>query len=247
MQPNWASIQKDEQTAIYIIAQPSYQNGETTRPYNLKLEASGEKITVIEDSINKEENFLPTSCPCRHINEGGKFCLGVEGGLSVKCTVSADHWWKHLDLYLQCQELADRTGEWPPEYEAGHGNSAQHQLKAEDFSDLLGCGDDYRLRVSIRQNPLRSLGIIWKTRKKKDGQIAQFPKLNMKIACPLNCIDKKKSKIIRKKCKKLNIWKLLLLAETRRYKKALEFQNSYGQPDCNFDMKYCEFKKELKY
>ncbi len=82
---------------------------------------------------------LPSSCPERHINFDGTFCLGWEGDTDLQITSkdSAVMWWSYLHKFLSLQARAEKKGEWPGK-EWAHGAAAIFQQRAENAAAALG-------------------------------------------------------------------------------------------------------------
>ncbi|MBD8548270.1 hypothetical protein IFT82_16205 [Sphingomonas sp. CFBP 8760] len=87
-------------------------------------------------------SLLPRSCPERHVNSDGSFCLGLE---PFGCTVDqVDDFWAKLRSYLLCQQFADVRGLWPTGRWLSHGEAAHHQLAAEAAAERAGLARRYR-------------------------------------------------------------------------------------------------------
>lgn len=239
--PNWVSIQKVEKSLIWITAQPPYEDGSLTRTYNLILKVEdGKKISVQENDTGSIERLLPICCPCRHINSGGVFCLGIDRGVSVLDKTSARHWWKHLELYLKCQEAALQTQIWPPKYEVGHGDSGKFQVEAESCAKLIGdnFGDDYASIIALRQDFFVDKTILLNKCSVNNEYIIS----NLNSDCPLKCKDKISKPIIMLNCDKLDVWQKLIRLEMLRRDSLDEFVKAPDVSCSKKDMIYCEFK-----
>lgn len=94
-------------------------------------------IFVKENPLNKK---LPDFCPQRHINEGGYFCLGVNGldNLLIVDEYSSDQWLSRLMTYLKLQEKATILKKWDGDKEWMHGNAAEYQNTALLCAKSLG-------------------------------------------------------------------------------------------------------------
>jgi len=91
----------------------------------------------------KVPSVLPASCPQRHINYDGSFCLGWLGVIDKKITdqEAASDWWKTLYAYLIKQRRAANSRRWPGE-EWAHGHkAAASQWFVEEAAKNLG--DDF--------------------------------------------------------------------------------------------------------
>lgn len=83
---------------------------------------------------------LPASCPQRHINIDGSFCLGWLDVMDKKITdqEAANDWWKTLYAYLIKQRRASNSRRWPGE-EWAHGHkAAASQWFVEEAAKKLG-------------------------------------------------------------------------------------------------------------
>jgi hypothetical protein len=83
---------------------------------------------------------LPSSCPERHINPDGSFCLywAEEGRLDVTDESSARAWWETLYQFLLHQERAAKLRRWPTADGWAHGEAARFQKRAITAAEGLG-------------------------------------------------------------------------------------------------------------
>lgn len=107
----------------------------SSRIYLLSLVDKKNKIYAKETTANQ----LPSSCPERHINDDGTFCINWQGfqDLTVLDQKSAIEWWSHLLRYLSLQVRAAKNRKWPGK-EWAHGNAAKFQNSAENAARALG-------------------------------------------------------------------------------------------------------------
>lgn len=151
----WATITSRDQFGIRFRAQPIRASGEQTRPYDLSITVERDgKVIVKEASQNR---MLPVSCPQRHINDGGAFCIGLGADVSVVDIPSAGAWWRTLEVFLTCQETADESGSWPDTLQLSHGDAAEIQLAAEKLAERLGQKYLYELAVAYDEGPIAEL------------------------------------------------------------------------------------------
>lgn len=103
--------------------------------YKLTLVDVNNTILARETSPDK----LPASCPERHINFDGTFCIYWKQAqdLTVKDVSSAISWWQHLLAYLTLQVRAAKRKSWPGK-EWAHGSAAKYQQAAENAAQALG-------------------------------------------------------------------------------------------------------------
>lgn len=121
--------------------------------FELDFEGRGDLVEVRETTPGKA---LPKSCPTRHINDDGTFCVGFHNAENLRVSddpASVTAWWKRLTNYLRLQKNADRLGRWPREAGWAHGDAAVAQAEAEGLAQKLGEGflaDLTASRVSVR-------------------------------------------------------------------------------------------------
>lgn len=103
--------------------------------YRLTLSVSGEQVSAKESKPTR----LPASCPDRHINKDGTFCLTWQRGkpLLVRNAEEAQVWWATLLQFLRKQEIAAQRMRWPGKAWA-HGDAARYQYEAEECAAALG-------------------------------------------------------------------------------------------------------------
>lgn len=135
---------------------PPTVSGKPATAYRVRIDAiSDESVRARED----QPILLPSSCPERHINIDGSFCLywaEAERNAIVDET-SAGIWWGKLLVFLKRQQSASLLRQWPGRSEArAHGpEAARAQLVAERTAFELGPRfrgmlDESRL-VSVRK------------------------------------------------------------------------------------------------
>lgn len=105
-------------------------------PYALSIDARSTVPKVREQTPDR----LPGSCPDRHINADGTFCMGWQAAdpLDVVDPTTAGEWWARLLKFLRLQELATKLRRWPGRHEWAHGDAAMPQRRAEICARALG-------------------------------------------------------------------------------------------------------------
>ncbi len=104
------------------------------RSHHLRLRLVGDRVAVAEAG----DRLLPASCPERHINGDGAFCLGWNDPLdsAVPDAAWATAWWQRLWAFLCLQARAEKLRYWPgPAWP--HGDAASHQQQAEEAAGSL--------------------------------------------------------------------------------------------------------------
>jgi hypothetical protein len=141
--------------ALFDTAPPAV-SGKPATIYRIRVDAvEDEAVKARED----EPLLLPASCPERHINIDGSFCLywaEAEPNAIVDAS-TAGIWWGKLLVFLKRQQTASVLRQWPGRSDArAHGpEAARAQLVAERAASELGREfrmllDDSRL-ASIRK------------------------------------------------------------------------------------------------
>lgn len=121
--------------------------------YSLTLAAGGGQVSAKE----RHPLRLPASCPERHINKDGTFCLTWQRGepLLVRNAEEAQTWWATLLQFLRKQEIAAQRKRWPGKAWA-HGEAALYQHLAEESAAALGPRFVSALeagRLNVRKKP----------------------------------------------------------------------------------------------
>lgn len=117
-------------------------------PYRLVITADGPKVSASENSAFDKR--LPCSCPERHINGDGTFCLYWEGHETINVTdePTARHWLDTLIKFLMTQERVRKSKRWPAGGWA-HGSGAIYQQRAYKAASELG--QDFLTDVSEKR------------------------------------------------------------------------------------------------
>ncbi|WP_418901087.1 E2 domain-containing protein [Terripilifer ovatus] len=106
---------------------------------NYELLATADGTAVAVGEVESARKF-PKSCPERHINRNGTFCMYWPGSDDLRVTdrASAEKWWATLVKFLRLQERADRLKRWPSLEQWAHGAAATYQLQAIEAANRLG-------------------------------------------------------------------------------------------------------------
>lgn len=154
------------QTADQINARLLSEVSDTEANFEITVELSDGSSTVYQlnlvakkNSISAKEttpNLLPASCPERHINLDGSFCIYWKQAqdLSVIDSKSAILWWQHLHGYLVLQVRAAKKRVWPGK-EWAHGTAAAFQNIAENAAKALS--DEYYNRLIQKKLSVKKL------------------------------------------------------------------------------------------
>jgi hypothetical protein len=102
-----------------------------------KSKTTFELTAAINDDIlqfkESQPDILPASCPNRHINSDGTFCLTAPWHRDELMTNPL----ALLQTFLRLQLSAGRDRKWPTKSEWAHGNAAVHQWNAESAAARL--------------------------------------------------------------------------------------------------------------
>lgn len=147
--PDWVEVLGEKSHAYEIIATPRHPSGKPGRRVRLTIH-TGTQLIACETCSGSE---FPASCPERHINGDGSFCLGLE-----RFTLnagSAARFWEALRAFLLCQEFARARRRWPTGRWLSHGReAADAQLEAEAAAAACGLGERYRRALEFRTGRL---------------------------------------------------------------------------------------------
>jgi hypothetical protein len=140
--------------ALFETAPPTV-SGKPPTTYRIRIDAIGDNAVKARED---QPILLPSSCPERHINIDGSFCLywaEAEPNAIVDVS-SAGIWWGKLLVFLKRQQSAALRRQWPGRTEArAHGpEAARAQLVAERAASELGPGFR-RLLHDLRFVPVR--------------------------------------------------------------------------------------------
>lgn len=229
--PNWVAIQSQSSTKLEILATPLRAGGENARTYRLTVSTSvGGALAVREDS---QAAILPSSCPERHVNPDGSFCLGLYAGEGVADLDAAVRWWRKLELYLECQEVAFGTGQWPTYAQLSHGSAGEIELQAEHLATKLGLIADYQRGVRFGKGFIAQAA----------GTFHSFGKLlNGRSPCVCGYKNKSGKVLLRRECAGVEEVGCIVRQEVRRRKAVSAFWKSFVGTKCCGTMKDCPLK-----
>ena len=191
---------------------PSLTGEATIRPPGAARDWKiGLAIAEVAGSISVQGRILgallPRSCPQRHINETGTFCLGYHAGEAIRSGDDAVVWWGLLLHYLSLQRIATRTRRWPPRQALSHGVAGRHQLDAQAAAGRIGILDQYLDMLDGAEHWLGRRHIM--LNKAGDGLI------NGRSKCPVGCLRSRKTRLRRECCRKSDVVQLVR-SERRR-------------------------------
>ena len=230
--PPRAAISSQEEVGFRLRAQPARGSGRLTRAYDLVVAVSHDgRVTVQEHSANR---LLPISCPQRHINDLGPFCIGLRADASVIDDLTAKLWWQNLELFLTCQETAEESGLWPPELQLSHGDAADFQLAAEQLAHELGWENEYRIAVAYDE------GFIAELSKHVSRLTGRLPRKRESCVCGYTKNGRPKR---RWECARDNNACLPVLEVRRRRAEAEFWKQRVGKISCCETMKVCPLRK----
>jgi hypothetical protein len=179
--------------------------------------------------------LLPRSCPDRHINPDGTFCLGLRAGHLIDDANRADEWWGKLLVFLTCQETAHETRSWPDYAQLSHGDdAAEIQIDAEELAWKLGLYDEYK--ETLRGNS----GTIAALARRVDPNTMHLR--NGRSACACGRSDKRGRRLLRRQCWKADL-KCLPVLERRRQEAVKQFWATFSGTPCCQTMDGCPLLK----
>ncbi len=150
--PNWVRVRQSSGRRFDFEAAPLRADGSPTRTYRLSAKISVASIVEVQEQ--NPGTLLPASCPQRHINSDGTFCLSIHGRNPVETQKDALTWWDRLRLYLNCQEVAAHLRTWPKGAQLSHGRAGEVEEKAEGAARTLGKLAEYHEAVRYGTGPL---------------------------------------------------------------------------------------------
>ena len=138
--PPWASATALDQVRLRADVVPPRLSGAPGDRFDLIVDTSAPEATVTEAVVGAR---LPATCPERHINYDGSFCLGLRRS-AVTSIEEAEAFWQTLRGYLLAQQFAERHGRWPAGRGLSHGFAgADSQIAAEQAAARCGLGSAY--------------------------------------------------------------------------------------------------------
>ncbi|WP_340115611.1 E2 domain-containing protein [Pelagibius sp. 7325] len=229
--PNWVGLEAVQDDYLLVIAQPTSDSQRPCRSYKIQISLTSSGIVVAREAGT---NFLPPSCPERHINADGSFCIGYNAGGGVVGPEAARRWWRKLEAHLLCQETAHREGTWPASSALSHGDAALLQLEAENLGEKLGMLDSVRAAV---QGYGWIADHLW--------QVTDNGKslLNKRKPCLCGYREKSGNTKLRRECLKDQDPCLMLLEAQRRDAEERYWEAMKKKPCCG-TMKVCPLSKD---
>jgi hypothetical protein len=210
--PTWV-VEEEYSVRAYrfrtILVLPS---GQPAGEVSLTAEGDHSYVVVRETVVGAR---LPASCPDRHINPDGSFCIGINAQWSVVDGEAATLWWRRLYEYLQCQAIADKSGLWPLGRGMSHGEAGRTQEKAELVARNLGLFEEYAIAVEFESGWLAS---EWP---KVDGKNTRLR--NGRLPCPRGCVRRDGTEKLRCECSRSEGIARLFLLERQRRKQSEKF------------------------
>lgn len=215
--PNWVSILSaaDEGNSIEVVTTPTLDGGLVGASYALTIRNEDGSIAVLETSPG---TAVPASCPERHINRSGTFCIGLDAGRNITDHESAWQWWIWLEEFLKCQQWAAKYRRWPPGRWLSHGDAGTDHLAMEKIAQELGWEEEVRSAIEYKEGWLA--GDLPRHRKKSEMLV------NQRLPCPRGCLKhkgKREYATLRKDCMHRHQVSMLIKHENSRRKKEKEF------------------------
>lgn len=138
--PPWARIMALDEACLRVEVAPPKLSGAPGDRFDLLIDTDAPEATVFEAVVGTR---LPSTCPERHINYDGSFCLGLRRSAIIS-REQAETFWQTLRGYLLAQQFAERHGRWPPGRGLSHGyEAADCQIAAEQAAARCGLASDY--------------------------------------------------------------------------------------------------------
>jgi hypothetical protein len=230
--PNWVAIQSGAIDRLDVLATPIRAGGVFSRSYALLIEAAAD--TVVEVREDPTKALLPSWCPERHINPDGSFCLGLQAGVGIGDSDQAVGWWRKLELYLDCQEVAHKTGRWPAYAQLSHGSAGEIEIEAERIAASLNSLSEYQQAVRYGTGPLAdAMRLV-----KRDGLV-----MGSRSVCLCGYVGKHGRPLTRGVCRGTHRDRCLLMVELKRRRAVDEYWNSFLGSECCGSMKECPLRR----
>lgn len=145
--PDWVILHDVCEGRIRIEAAPRLLSGAPGDRFNLVVETDYPSGTVRETVCGAR---LPCTCPERHINYDGSFCLGLDRP-AIETEADVERFWNGLRAYLLAQQFAERNKRWPTGRGLSHGEAAYRQLDAEKAAERAGLSAVYNIAIEHRE------------------------------------------------------------------------------------------------
>jgi hypothetical protein len=229
--PSWVCVTRAGGHDITLTAAPPRAGNIPSRSYQLTIAWRADQITVQE---TKAAVLLPNSCPERHINGDGTFCLGWQADHLPATVEATKAWWGKLQVFLTYQETAHETGHWPEYAQLSHGDAAQFQLAAENLAHELGLEDLYQQALAGAENIITNLArrIDPKTMRLRNGR----------ALCACGRTGRRGRRILRRDCWKLGL-KCLPVLERQRSDELRRFWAIRAGTPCCGTMRGCPLRR----
>lgn len=233
--PPWFTCNSHTLAEIRGLAYPS-GTGWSNSGIELAIRLKAGEIRASELSPG---TCLPKSCPERHIESDGKFCLGLNP-IWPDGPQEAALWWAHLLQYLHCQQTAVKVGIWSMHHARDHGKAGEFQNEAIKLADELGVSEEYELAYEGSPSWITdpSLHLVH-----KDGR-----QINGRSPCPRGCRWKKRPSrpVVRKDCKHRDTMCRLAFLERRRRAALDTFWNELKstKAQCCGTMRDCPLRQQ---
>jgi hypothetical protein len=229
--PSWFVASKS--TNQEIVGTATIELPEASKDFviDVRVACSDKDVFAYEVAVGTR---LPPSCPERHINENGSFCLGFGAQSHPTDRDSASIWWGLLWNFLKLQHVASRSRSWPQRQALSHGNEAgAHHLQALEAARSLGSEEDYYRMLEGEK--------VWLSnpflRVSKTGDRL----CNGRRPCPKGCRRRDEAPVLRRDCDKKRAMALLVFHESKRRKAERQFWETWidngGQ--CCGSMRHC--------
>ena len=220
--PAWAKYTPGGKSRATVVAAVPRAGGTISREYRLVVEASDLLVSVKEAP---DARLLPASCPDRHINSDGGFCLGLRAGYLVDDEKAAGQWWDKVLVFLNCQETASETRTWPNYAQLSHGEeAAELQLTAENLAGQFGILEEYRRAMWDREGSISFVA--------DHVDLGTIRPRNGRARCVCGRVDKRRRPLLRRQCWNAGV-NCLPVLERRRREAVEDFWATFkGRPCC---------------
>lgn len=231
--PAWASCTRTGNGFAITAAVPR-AGGALSRTYDLSLSVVGSQV-IVKEAANAR--LLPASCPDRHINSDGSFCLGLRADRLADDAEAAHDWWCKLRVFLTCQETAHEARTWPEYAQMSHGNeAAEIQIEAEDLARQFGLVDEFYDAMWRRE------GLIAFVAQRIEPQ-TMHPR-NGRAACVCGRTDKRGRLLLRRQCWKAKL-KCLPVLDRQRRAQVKKFWSGLSKTPCCGTMDVCPLSRAV--
>lgn len=228
--PNWITVKTYAPQTLMFSAQIGRAGGLQSRAYDLRATCRSPEFVSVSEEVTG--TLLPASCPERHVNPDGSFCVGLNAGKQIGDLTEAAAWWRKLEVFLECQETAHNTGRWPLQIQLSHGGAGAIQVQAEEVAKLCNRSAELEDAILFDSGP-----IAMATRNLEAGV------KNARAQCLCGRTDKRGKPLIRKNCQ-TEPDECLVLLETKRRKSLRDFWATFKNERCCGSISTCLFKRD---